>query len=96
MTVSTNPGLATDPWGGKREYLGPALNAFAITPSDTAPPPILPKSVYVGGAGNLHVILRGDTQAVLFSNVPAGTTLNIAPRLILVELTTATNLVGLV
>lgn len=96
MTTPINSGLTTDPWGGRREYLGPALSAFAVTPNDVESLPSMPKAIYVGVAGNLTVVLRGDTAAVTFANVAAGTTLNIAPRLVHATGTTAGDLLGLI
>jgi hypothetical protein len=70
-----------------------AADAFAITPSDTAPN--VTRGVYVGGAGNVTVVtLAGST--VTFTAVPVGTVVPIQTKLVKATLTTATLLVGLI
>lgn len=65
----------------------------AITPTNGAT--IKYKSLYVGGAGSLNVILAGDTANTSFAAVPAGTTLWISVSCVHATGTTATNIVGL-
>jgi hypothetical protein len=66
----------------------------SITPHDTNEvADYIPKGIWVGGAGNLVVQLYGDTADVTFTNVPAGTLLPLAVRLVKVTGTTATGLV---
>lgn len=72
----------------------PATRAEAVTPSDSTIH-IGIKSVYVGGAGNVAMILRGNGAAVTFNNVPAGTTLFVQARQIMSTGTTASNIVAL-
>lgn len=71
----------------------PAQEAAAVTPG-AAELANVTKGVYVGGAGNLNVTLRGG-QTVLFSGVPAGTILPIRCTHILATSTTATLIVAL-
>jgi hypothetical protein len=72
---------------------GPATHGFAITPSDTT---VLSatRAVYVGGTGNLVVIMNADTVAVTFSAVPAGTYLDISVTKVMAS-TSATLILGL-
>jgi len=66
----------------------------AITPTDnTAIGPF--SALYVGGAGNVAVVPLGQTTAVVFDAVPAGTILPLEFQGINATSTTATNLVGL-
>lgn len=67
--------------------------AKVITPSDSAE--VNCSAVYVGGTGNLTVIMRDDTATTLFSTIPAGTVLEIACAKIMSTGTTATTIVGL-
>jgi hypothetical protein len=73
---------------------GPATHGFAIVPSDTTV--LSPtRAIYVGGAGALAVIMNGDTVAVTFSAVPAGTYLDISVTKVMATNTTATLILGL-
>lgn len=85
---------------------GPARFATAITPSDTVAVAIGPgggyaKRLWVGGAGNIVVIMAADQTngglgtPVTFTAVPAGTLLDIQVRAVLATLTTATLIIGL-
>ena len=75
--------------------LPPAKKAYAITPVNATPLPTKVRGIYVGGAGNLNVILSGDTANTLFTGVPVGTTLDLLVTTVHSTGTTATNLVGL-
>lgn len=68
-------------------------HATVIVPNDTTA--VRFKSVYVGGTGDLAVLMEGDTVSTVFKAVPVGTTLNIAVVKVLATGTTATNLLGL-
>lgn len=92
----TTNNQTTDPWGGRRDYAGPFMNAFAVVPSDVSPQPMMVRAIYVGVTGNLSVRLRGDTTPVTFYAVPAGTVLNVAAAMIMATGTTASDLIGLV
>jgi hypothetical protein len=74
---------------------GPAKNAFAITPSDTNNLPTASQYIYVGGDGDLTVVLVGDTDPVLFKHVKAGTVLPLRATKVLHAGTDATDLVAL-
>ncbi len=73
----------------------PARNAVAVTKSDTVDQPY--KSLFVGGAGNVTVLMinaTDDSQTVTFTAVAAGTMLPIQVRRIMAA-TTATLIIGL-
>lgn len=73
----------------------PSENPFAVTPDDVTDLPVVPKAIYVGGAGT--IVLRGieSEQDVTFVDVPAGVQLQVRPRRILATGTTATGIVAL-
>jgi hypothetical protein len=75
-------------------FSAPASNAFAITPSDTVLFANDTRGIYVGGAGNITVLMQGG-GVVLFTAVPAGTILPIRADRVNATGTTATALVGL-
>lgn len=84
-------------------HSNPAIIAKAVTPSDTTDlrdsfSEVSPRSLYIGGAGNLNVVMdqsdAADT-AVLFSGVLAGTILPIRVKKVMSTSTTATNIVAL-
>jgi hypothetical protein len=72
------------------ETQAPATSHFAITPG-TAELAVVPRAIYVGGGGNLNVIMGGAT--ILYA-VQAGAVLPIRPTHILATSTTATGIVG--
>ncbi len=72
----------------------PALNGFSVTPSATVDFDKYSRAVYVGGAGDLVVILAGDTASITFKNVPAGSILPIRVKRVLAT-STATFILGL-
>ena len=71
-----------------------ARKAVAVTPSDATVLDIT-KAVYVGGAGNLAVIMADDTAAVTFTGVAAGTVLPIRVQKVMATNTTATSVVAI-
>lgn len=73
----------------------PAVNAFAVTKSDTTVFARPTKALYVGGGGDVAVLLADDTAAVTFSAVPAGALLPIRVSKVLSTGTTATLILGL-
>ena len=73
----------------------PAMDAFAITPSDSEDLPEVPRGIYIGGAGNMKVTMQAGTVAT-FHNLSVGTCLPIMPSRVWATDTTATNLIGLV
>tara|TARA_Y100001938_G_C7879231_1_gene324186 strand:- start:37 stop:318 length:282 start_codon:yes stop_codon:yes gene_type:complete len=57
-------------------------------------------AIYIGGAGNVHMQLSGDSSAVLFKNMLAGTIYPLSAKLIKASAstaneTTATDIVAL-
>lgn len=74
-----------------------ARKATAVTPSDSTDLTAYARSLYVGGAGNVAVIMAdqsGDT-AVTFVGVAAGTVLPVQVRRVMSTNTTATNILAL-
>lgn len=71
----------------------PANNGIAVTPSDSAL--ITSRYIYVGGAGDLAVLLVGDTVPVTFKAVPVGTVLHICVQKVMATNTTATLILAL-
>lgn len=55
----------------------PAVYAVAVTPSDDTDLANVSRALYVGGAGDVEVIMLGGRATVVFSAVPAGTILPI-------------------
>lgn len=49
----------------------PIRSAQSVTPDDAADLSVLPRALYVGAAGDLHVTMAGG-QEVTFAAVPAG------------------------
>lgn len=74
---------------------GPFGHAAAISPSDTVPLSPNASAIWVGGVGDVTLIPAGQTTAVTFSAVPAGTLLPVAASEVKATLTTATLLVAL-
>ncbi|MDJ0979373.1 MAG: hypothetical protein QNI87_12675 [Erythrobacter sp.] len=50
----------------------PSEEAFAIVPNDTETLPVVPKFLYVGGAGDVVLRSMNSEVDVIFKNVPAG------------------------
>lgn len=73
---------------------GPSDNADAITPSDGADLANSTRALYVGGSGNISVVMVGG-QTVTFSNVQAGSVLPIRVKRVRSTNTTATLILGL-
>ena len=73
----------------------PYVNAVAIVKDDVAYLPFFTRAIYVGGAGDIAVLMKGDSNPVTFKAVPAGTVLKVRAAQVLSTGTTATNLVGL-
>jgi hypothetical protein len=72
------------------------VRGFAVTPATlgTTVFPIPTRGVWVGGAGNIEVVMNGDTVPVTMLGVPVGTMLNISVIQVISALTTATNIIG--
>lgn len=83
----------TGPWPA--EYLrDPVGSAVIITPSDSVQLTVIPKSIYVGVAGDITMLLAKDTVPVLFKAVANGVC-PVRPLQIYATGTTATNIVAL-
>lgn len=54
-----------------QDSTSPAFKAAAVTPHDTNAIETT-RSLYVGGTGNLNVVMDGDTAATLFVGAPVG------------------------
>jgi hypothetical protein len=76
-------------------YGAPAEKAATVTPSDVTV--VNFRALYVGGAGDLVVVMRGDASntPVTFPSVPAGAILPIAVKQVRAA-TGASSIVGLV
>lgn len=72
----------------------PAMFAEAITTSDSVELTAVTRAIYVGGAGNIAVVMFGG-QSVTFTAAVAGTILPIRVKKVLATGTTATAMVGL-
>ncbi len=80
----------------KKSQESPADNSYAVTPHDTNEVwAYLPRAIYVGGAGDINMMLEGDEQPTLFVSVPAGAILPLKARVIMATGTTATSIVAL-
>lgn len=77
------------------DYSSPAWTAAAVTPADADLPTLPTKGLYVGGAGNVAVVMAGGGAAVTFSGVSAGTVLAIRVDRVNATNTTATAIVAL-
>ncbi len=85
----------TDYFSGAADQLdAPGSSAFAIAPSDTVPLPSVTRGIWVGGAGNVSVVMR-DGSTVVFVGVAVGTLLPLRVQQINATGTTATNMVGI-
>jgi hypothetical protein len=78
---------------GRSTDIAAAYRATAVTPSDATVIPV-PRSLYVGGAGDIAAVLAGDTAVVTFSGVPAGSILPIQVTKVMAA-TTATLILAL-
>ena len=72
-----------------------ASHGEAVTPSDTVDLAYVSRAIYVGGAGNLAVLLSGDAAAVTLIAVAVGSVLPLRVKRVMATNTTATNLVAL-
>jgi hypothetical protein len=70
-----------------------STRAAAVTPNDSTV--VNCNAIYVGGAGNISVVLQSDNTPVTFTAVPVGSILPVAARIIRATGTTATLMVAL-
>ena len=80
---------------GSSGLTGPATRSAAVTPSDSVDLPNVSRALWVGGAGNVAVMLADDTSAVTFVSVAAGTLLPLRVKRVMATNTTATSLVAI-
>ena len=73
---------------------GPCRHAAAVTPSDSTPLADVSRYLYVGGAGNLSLIMQ-DGATVAINGVTAGSLLPVAASQVNATGTTATNITAL-
>ncbi len=75
----------------------PATNGTAITPADGTTLTTIPRALYIGGAGDVAVLMANDgtDTPLTFSNLPAGTVLPARVKEVRATGTTATNIVAL-
>lgn len=73
--------------------LGVPNGASAVTKSDVTVLPSKTVEIYVGGVGDVALLFWGDTAAVTFSAVPAGTTIRGNVQKVMSTNTTATLMV---
>lgn len=76
---------------------GSAIHAFTVTKSDSTVFTQPTRYIYVGGAGDVAVLMSGDVSpnSVIFKAVPVGTVLSLSVQQVLSTGTTATNILGL-
>ena len=77
------------------EKQDPAIGAQIVTPSDTTDLCQNTRAVYVGGTGNLSVVMDGGDNAVIFVGVQGGSVLPIQVQRIKDTGTTATSILAL-
>ena len=88
--------MSTDPFHDAADSpVAGARAPFAVTPSDSAELPVVPKGLYVGTGGT--VIVRGVAAAadVAFRNVPSGFVIDVQARFVRASGTTAADIVAL-
>jgi hypothetical protein len=91
---SSQSALAADPYAGTgSDLLGPAAQAAAVVPSDTANLPTSSKRLWVGGSGNVKLTTVGGST-VTYLAVPAGTYLQVRAQQVFATGTTATNIIA--
>ena len=83
-----------DKYATQQAPTSPALDAFAITPSDSTDFAQVTRGVYVGGAGDVAAVMS-DGTVVTFVGALAGSVLPIRAKRVNSTNTTATSLVGL-
>lgn len=88
--------MATDDYStlSGQSWAAPASSAAAVTPDDSAELSDVTRWVFVGGTGNL-VVVMANGATVTFTAVEAGTLLPIRVSRVMATDTTATNIVAL-
>ena len=73
----------------------PARNGFSITPNDGIDLSVVCRSLFIGGGGDVSIILANDSSSVVFKNIPTGSVLPVFAKRVEATLTTATDILGL-
>jgi hypothetical protein len=84
---------AVDLANRSNNVVDPASNAAAVTPNDSTDLTYTSRALFVGGAGNLAVVMAGG-QTVTFTGVTAGALLPIRASRVMSTNTTATSIVA--
>lgn len=79
---------------GENDATNPGRYAENVTPSDSADLARVSRGLFVGGAGNLSVVMAGNGATVVFTGVTAGSFLPIRVSRVNSTSTTATNIVA--
>ncbi|MDO5759062.1 MAG: hypothetical protein Q4P24_16650 [Rhodobacterales bacterium] len=72
----------------------PIRSGAPVTPSNSADLPVLPRALYIGGGGDISMILAGG-ETITLKSVPAGAMLPLRASRVRQTGTTATALVAL-
>ena len=87
---------ATDTFASARVGLAaPAVGIETVTPHDTTTLTSVSRGLWVGGAGNISVLMADGTTGILVG-VPAGTLIPIRVQRVNSTSTTATSIVSLI
>lgn len=73
---------------------GPANDGLPVTKSDSTDLSQVSRALYIGGTGDVTVIMRTGTQ-LTFSAVPSGALLPISVKRVMSTGTTATNIIAI-
>ena len=73
----------------------PATDAFSVSPNDAGDLPMVTRALYIGGGGDLSVVMK-DGTTVTFSSLSSGAILPIRASRVRATDTTASDIVGLV
>lgn len=82
-------------------YGAPALDGEAVAPNDNVDLNYVSRALWIGGAGNIVVVMAGDKAndgagtTLTFTGIPAGTLLPLAVARVKSTGTTATGIVAL-
>ena len=80
---------------GSSGLTGSATRSASVSPNDGADLSNVTRAIWVGGAGNLAVMLLEDSAAVTFVGVAAGTLLPLRVKRVMSTNTTATSIVAI-
>ena len=75
------------------DMASPSADGVANTPSDTVDLAVAPRRIWSGSGGNITIVTLAGTT-LTYTNVPAGTYLQIRPSRIKATGTTATSMVA--